>query len=378
MNYAYWFANVPGISNREKLRLLTLAGSCEELYFLPEEQLALLCNQRKEAAARIAESRKTDTEEAYMKMCGRGISFVSLEDETYPGKLRQIPDAPIGLYVKGKLPERGKKSVAIVGARMCSEYGRAVAYELGQRLAACGVTVVSGMARGIDAAGHNGALAAYKTGAAGMTGAPASENTSAAGCITCAVLGCGVDVCYPASNRKLYGEILGNGCIVSEFAPGTEPFPAFFPQRNRIISGLSDVTVVVEARAKSGSLITADAALEQGRDIYAVPGRITDPLSAGCNHLIEQGAGILGNVEEFLKVLDLCGAAHGRQETLEKLLLEKEERMVYSCVDLRPKSMEELLQKTHLTMPEMAQALAGLLQKGFITETFKNCYIRRI
>lgn len=358
MNYMYWLANVKGVGTRMKRRLLAQAGSAEELYFLPEKQLGMLDGMDEESLKSILESRKQDMEEAYLRMCAEGISFLALEDSDYPQKLKAIPDPPLGLYVKGCLPEQEQKTVAIVGARLCSEYGRAVAKELGKRLAAMDVCVVSGMARGIDAAGHTGALEA-----SGMT---------------CAVLGCGVDVCYPSSHRKLYGDILGKGSIISEYPPETQPLPALFPQRNRIISGMSDVVVVVEAKERSGSLITADQALEQGKDIYAVPGRIFDPLSGGCNNLIRQGAGIISNVEEFLRELDLCRPSSGTQEIFEKLLLEKEESLVYSCVDLRPKNVEELLRETGLDMPQMAQILVALVQKGFITETFKNCYIRRI
>lgn len=357
MNYAYWFASVPGITNHARLSLLAQAGSARELYFLPERQLRSLRAQEKVIEAVLA-GKKLDTERTYMELCGRGVSFISLEDSAYPERLKAISDAPYGIYTKGPLPGEQKKNVAIVGARMCSEYGRAVATELGKQLAARGVCVVSGMARGIDSAAHEGALLA--------------------GGATCAVLGCGVDVCYPRSAERIYGEILDRGCILSEHPPKTPPLAAYFPQRNRIISGISDLVVVVEAKERSGSLITADHALEQGRDIYAVPGRIFDPLSAGCNNLIRQGAGILSNIEEFIRELDLCGAPGTSMEHFEKLLLEKQERLVYSCVDLRPKSIEELLAETELTMPELAQLLAALSQKGFITEIFKNCYIRRI
>lgn len=358
MNYAYWFANIAGIGVRGKHQMLAQAGSAKELYFLSEHQLKELEGMTPEMIRSIQISKKVDVEAAYSRMCARGISFLSIEDASYPKRLKRIADAPLGLYVKGCLPEQEQRTVAIVGARMCSEYGRAAAKELGRQLAYRGVCVVSGMARGIDAAGHTGALEA--------------------GGATCAVLGCGVDVCYPESNQKLYADILDRGCILSEYPMGTQPRPALFPQRNRIISGMSEVVVVVEAKMRSGSLITADFALEQGREIYAVPGRIFDSLSAGCNNLIRQGAGIILNMEDFLKELDLCRTTEGVQETFEKLLLEKEERLVYSCLSLRPKSMEELLGETCMALPELAGVLACLQQKGFITETFKNCYIRRI
>ncbi len=358
MNYAYWFANIAGIGSRTKQKLILAAGSASELYFLPESQLRKIPGVEAEVFDRLLEARKRETQPAYETLCETGIAFLSLEDEAYPKLLRQIPDAPYALYIKGRLPEEEKKRVAIVGARMCSEYGRAAAVQLARRLAANGICVVSGMARGIDAAGHTGAIEADG--------------------ITCAVLGCGVDVCYPKSNALLYREILQKGCILSEYPPGTPPHPAFFPQRNRVISGLSDIVVVVEAKERSGSLITADQALEQGRDVYAVPGRMCDSLSAGCNGLIRQGAGIISNIEDFVKELEISGMCEYRQEKIENLLLEKEERLVYSCVDLRPRNVEELLQKTKLPMPVLAQILAQLQQKGVITETFKNYYIRQI
>lgn len=358
MNYAYWFANIAGIGNRTKQKLLLAAGSAEEIYFLPESQLKKLAGVETEVIDRLIQARKSEAQPAYETLCEAGIAFLTLEDEAYPKKLRQIPDAPYALYVKGRLPDEAQKRIAIVGARMCSEYGRAAAMQLARRLAAQGICVVSGMARGIDTAGHAGALAADG--------------------ITCAVLGCGVDICYPKSNAQLYQDILQKGCILSECPPGTLPHPALFPQRNRIISGLCDVVVVVEAKERSGSLITADQALEQGRDVYAVPGRIYDSLSAGCNGLIRQGAGIILNIEDFVKELEISGINEYKQENFENLLLEKEESLVYSCVDLRPRNVEELLQKTKLSMPALAQILAQLQQKGFIAETFKNYYIRQI
>ena len=327
MNYAYWFANIPGLSNCAKISIHEKVGNAQDIYFLSEKQMENLQLLAKEIQA-VRAAQKTDMEEAYAKMCESGISFVSLEDASYPKRLRHIANPPYGLYVKGCLPQG--ETVAIVGARMCSEYGRTVARELGRMLAARGVGVVSGMARGIDAAGHQGALDV--------------------GGISCAVLGCGVDVCYPKSSRVLYEEILERGSVVSEYPPGTQPIPGYFP----------------------------DFALEQGRDVYAIPGRITDALSAGCNSLIRQGAGAVSDLESFIQELAPDPGAGGETCTFEKLLLEKEERLVYSCVDLRPKSMEELLEETDLSVPELAQILGILLKKGFVTEAFKNCYIRRI
>ena len=189
----------------------------------------------------------------------------------YPEKLKVLESPPAGLYVLGKLPDPDRKTAAIVGARSCSVYGRRQARFFARALSARGIQIVSGLASGIDRAAHEGALEG--------------------GTQTFAVLGCGADVCYPRENFGIYRQIAqGGGGILSEFEPGSRPLGWHFPRRNRIISGLADLVLVVEARARSGALITADCALEQGKTVYAVPGRLEDPLSEGCNRLIFQGA----------------------------------------------------------------------------------------
>lgn len=358
MNYAYWLASIPGIGNVTIRKLLQKAGNAGELYVMPEHHLRAMKILGEKELQSFLVSRRWEWEREYDKVCAMGIRFLSMEDEEYPKRLAALWDAPYGIYIKGSLPDETKKTVAIVGARMCSEYGRAMAHELARQLALHGACVVSGMARGIDAAGHRGALAG--------------------GGETAAVLGCGVDVCYPAANRVLYDDIVKKGCVISEYPPGAIPAAGHFPARNRIISGLCDVLAVVEAKEKSGSLITADCALDQGKDVYAVPGRIGDALSMGTNTLIHQGAGIISSDEEFLKDLGLCETDGAGQQNFKKLLLEKEELLVYSCVDLRPKNIEELLRRTELSVPRLSEILAKLAQKGFVEETFKNCYIRKM
>lgn len=360
INYAYWLSNIPGIGIRTRNRLIGAAGSAQEVYGLTEKQLLLIPGVEEKHAAGIMESKKRDYDTEYESMAERGIFFLSREEQLFPQRLTAIPDAPYSLYVKGTIPQEwNNKTVAIVGARRCSAYGRSVAEKIAGRLAASGAWVISGMAAGVDGSGHTGAL--RKNG------------------YTCAVLGCGADICYPKSNSRIYQEILEkNGAIISEYPPGTNPSAPLFPARNRIIAGLADVVVIVEAKIKSGSLITADYALEQGKDIYAVPGRMYDALSEGCNNLIRQGAGIISDVDEFLKELELQGEINTGEDNLKNLLLEKDERLVYSCLSLRPKNVGELLKKTGISVPEMMDILARLLQKGFITETVKNYYIRKI
>lgn len=284
------------------------------------------------------------------------IRGISCENTEYPRRLRQIKNNPKVLYVKGRLPDERKKSVAIVGARKCSEYGYYMAKKLGKALGRNGINVISGMAEGIDAAGHLGAMEG--------------------GGETFAVLGCGADICYPKGNRRLYEEICEKGGVLSEYPKGTEPKNYYFPMRNRIISGLADIVVVIEARKKSGSLITVDLALEQGREVYVLPGRVTDTLSYGCNRLIRDGAGIILSVEDFLTE---CGVLEKRGENLAeniKVSLAKEETLVYSCLGLEPKSIDDILEETGLEPSCAAGVLIQLQMKGLLRESFKNHYIK--
>ncbi len=359
MNYAYWLTTIPGIGNLRILRLLAMAGCAREVYGLSKKQLEKTHLFRPEEVECILASKNGDHEREYHKLIESGMYVCSMEEEAYPQRLRDIANPPFVLFGRGKPFSAAKKTVAIVGARQCSEYGYAVAKEIGGALSACGAVVISGMARGIDAGGQWGALKAGGT--------------------TYAVLGCGADVCYPSTSRNLYQAILEkNGGILSEYPPGTKPRAGQFPQRNRIIAGLSDVVIVVEARKKSGSLITVDLALEQGKDIYAVPGRIHDALGEGCNYLISQGAGIIFDVELLAKDLNLSPVSDAHTQNLNNFSLEKEERLVYSCLDLQPKSLEELLEKTQYSMQQLAVLLDGLIQKELIAENFKNYYVKRL
>ncbi len=218
------------------------------------------------------------------------IRFVCIYENEYPGRLRNIPDAPIGLWYIGELPSEDLPSVALIGARSCSTYGEHVAEAIGEYLGKAGVQVISGMARGIDGISQRAALRC--------------------GGSSYGVLGCGVNICYPPSNRFLYDRLKESGGIISEYPPGTPAISSNFPPRNRIVSGLSDAVVVIEARQKSGTLITVDSALEQGREVFAVPGRITDRLSDGCNGLIGLGANVFLSPEIFIRELNEIFETH--------------------------------------------------------------------
>jgi DNA processing protein len=268
-----------------------------------------------------------------------GIRWLVRTSPQFPSALAAIFDAPPGLFVRGQAPlavlERA--SVAIVGARACSAYGAQVARMLGRELAAAGLVVVSGLARGIDGEAHRGALEAGGT--------------------TIAVLGCGIDRDYPASNAQLARRIEETGLLLSEYPPGVEPAPWRFPARNRIVAGLAAATIVVEARERSGALITADLALEEGREVFAVPGEITSRLSDGTNRLLRLGATALTCVEDALEAFGLEAPAKDKISPEAQAILER-----------LPASADELTRGLAVDAGALAAALAELELGGLIVE----------
>lgn len=286
------------------------------------------------------------------------VYCVSRTDPRYPRRLRELPNMPEKLYVRGNLPGDDLPGAAVVGARMCSPYGKEQAIRYARELSGSGVQVLSGLAYGIDSCGHEGAL---------MGGTP-----------TFAVMGNGPDICYPAQNRGLYRRILeSGGGILSEFPPGTRPRSYFFPMRNRIISGLSDLVLVVEAKVKSGSLITANYALEQGRTVFAVPGSVEAALSEGCHRLIYDGAGIAYSPEILLEELGV-GSGKSREKRAEKneIVLASDLKLVYSCLGLRPKSTEFFVEKTGLAPERVSNLLLELELQGLAREVGRHYYMK--
>ncbi|MDE7223798.1 MAG: DNA-processing protein DprA, partial [Acetatifactor sp.] len=280
--YLYWLDNVSGLGTGGKERLLEAFGTGEGVYRAQEKHLALMLETAK--LEKLLEMRQAwDVDKEYTRMQEKQITFACIADSDYPERLRHIPDHPFGIYYKGSLPQARSLAVAVVGARECSDYGRFIATELGKELGMAGIQVISGMARGIDGISQLAALDA--------------------GGESYAILGNGVDICYPRENQPIYDRMLVQGGILSTYPPGTAPRPQLFPPRNRIVSGFADVLVVVEARQKSGTLITVDMALEQGREVYAVPGRITDRLSDGCNKLVKEGALVFLTPSDFMEGL---------------------------------------------------------------------------
>ncbi len=358
-SYKYWLSCLTFLAGKKKICLEAMFGGAREIYhaeendisnlpFLTDREKELLKEAKKQSLGKLLQE-LDDIENA-------GIRLVTWQEEEYPGKLKEIYNPPYGLFCRGKLPDERQKAVGVVGARICSSYGKIIAEKIGQGLAKAGVAVISGMASGVDGAAQSGALLS--------------------GGYSCGVLGCGIDVCYPAMNRKLYDDLIQAGGLLSESPPHAKPHAMYFPQRNRIISGLSDCILVVEAKKRSGSLITVDFALEQGKDIYAVPGRICDALSYGTNCLIQQGAGVFLNMEDFLREMHIFAESGENSSLKQKNHLENLERLVYSCLDLSPRSIEELLKETGMPLGALMENLETLQEKGCVSEIYRNYYIR--
>lgn len=281
------------------------------------------------------------------------VEIITLLDSRYPAELKAIHDPPILLFVKGRLPEAARPKVTLVGSRQASAYGLKTARMISEGLAAADVVIVSGMAQGIDAAAHEGALAA--------------------GGITLAVLGGGLSRIYPAENKRLADRISERGALISEHPMDTVPIPENFPVRNRILSGLSKAVVVVEAAKKSGSLITVDAALEQGRDVYAVPGNIDSENSRGTNHLIRQGAKLALCAEDVLEELKI-----ERRPVARSLpRLEGDEERIFSLIDHEPVAVDELVERSRLSAGRAVSVLSLLEIKGYVSERPGKYYVRK-
>lgn len=370
--YMHWLYQAAGMGSRGFLRGLEQIGTAQAVYDIArKEGLEAKVSARYQDKARrlqalAKKSGITGILEEYEGMISRGISFVTVKEAAYPRKLSQIGDAPYALYYAGRLPADEGRSIAVIGARNCSEYGKYMAKEFGTVLAKAGVQIISGMARGIDGIGQRAALYA--------------------GGYSLGVLGCGVDVCYPRENREVYEQLLVKGGVCSEYPPGMEPRAVLFPPRNRIISGLCDGVLVIEAKGRSGTLITVDMALEQGREVYAVPGRVTDALSEGCNRLIRQGAQLVLSPEELLEDMQAGLAGHmdrgvtGRQTIFH---LSGVREKVYKILDFQPQSMERLQEAYRkaygdaIAVPELCYELLQLYAEGYAGQADGKYYFKK-
>ena len=353
--YWFWLCNLEQIGLKKIQLLLEFFETPEEIYMSSGNdlnQIKQLSDTDKETILRS--KMKERIQENYAKLASRGIYFVTKDEDQYPTQLHNIYNPPYGLYIKGKLPRTDRISIAIVGARNCSDYGRETARYLAGELAGHGIQIISGLARGIDGYAHEGALAA--------------------GGNTFAVEGCSVDICYPKENFNLYMNMQNSGGIISEYGLNCNPKPYNFPMRNRLISGLSDGILVIEAKEKSGSLITADMGLEQGKNIYAVPGRCMDFLSSGCNNLIKMGAKLVTGPEDILEDYGLNYKNCKNQLKKNDKLLETKEKIVYACLSFLPKHMNEIAGETNLSIAELTEILMQLELKNYIRQVRKNYY----
>ncbi|MBI3945333.1 MAG: DNA-protecting protein DprA, partial [Armatimonadetes bacterium] len=288
-----------------------------------------------------------------------GARVLTLADPEYPSRLREIHDPPPVLYARGDLTAQDEYAVAVVGSRRATDYGLRMAHEIAARLARAGVVVVSGLARGVDAAAHRGALAA--------------------GGRTLAVLGCGVDTCYPAEHARLRDEIAAAGAVLSEFALGAAPDRWRFPARNRVISGLCLGTVLIEAPADSGAMITADFALEQGREVFAVPGNVDTFASRGCNRLIKEGAALVECAEDILEALNLSTAALAEESPAQPPLplpLPPEAERVFSLLGPQQKHVDAIAAESGLPTGPVLSALTLLEMTGVVRRLAGNFYVR--
>jgi DNA processing protein len=288
-----------------------------------------------------------------------GLQIVTQADAAYPASLMEIYDPPLVLYIKGKIPETWPRGIAVVGSRETSHYGLETAKKLGYQLAYAGVPVISGLARGIDTSAHLGALAAKGT--------------------TWAVLGCGLDKMYPPENDALAAKIVeSGGCLISELPLGTAPDKRTFPMRNRIVSGLSFGTLVIEAGRQSGALITARQALEQGRQVFAVPGRIDNPLAQGCHQLIKDGAKLVEGVEDILGELEFLPLRESATPAPRPLPanLSPEEEKIYAAIELDETPIDAITQTTGLPSGTVSSALLRLEMRKLVRQLPGKVFVR--
>lgn len=352
--YWIWLSTLYKINTHIKHLLLEYFGTPENIWRANNKELmkvpfinAIIYSQILNDAAR------RQSEEILKDLSIFNIGLAGYDDPSYPIKLKEIYDPPVALYTKGQLIA-DEPMIAVVGSRKADSYGRDVAHMLSYELANCGITVVSGMARGIDSFAHTGAIDA--------------------GGRTAAITGCGLDTVYPPENKKIASEIEKNGVLISEYPPGMSPLPPNFIARNRIISGLSSGVLIVQAGRKSGSLITANYALEQGREVFAVPGNITSRNSAGTNALIRDGAKMVTHINDILEELGPVFAGYGAEESKGKLNntnypnLSKEEKMIVNCLESGRMSLDMLSDETGLKLTDLNSILLFLEMKGLVCQ----------
>nr|WP_317358788.1 DNA-processing protein DprA [uncultured Tyzzerella sp.] len=371
-NFIMWLARIDGISIKKKWDILNHFKSAKQFFYSDISEIRYFCDKNRINIKNILDLKNEIIIENYInELYKYNLKFICKNSEDYPELLKNIPDAPLGFYMLGNMPDSIYNKVSVIGARKCTQYGAMCAYKFGKELGENNVVVVSGMATGIDSMAHKGAIDGKGK--------------------TIAVLGCGLDIVYPPSNANLRDSIINNGCVISEFPVGTPPYAANFPMRNRIISGISDGVLVVEAALKSGTLITVGQALEQGRDIFAIPGNINNVMSEGTNNLIKECAFPVTNVEDILSNLGIINKYNDFSNKIEKNnnnntekseniknLLAPDEKIVYACIKESPITIDEIILKANINI-QTAQYLLTMLEiKGYIQKLAGQKYIKAL
>jgi DNA processing protein len=357
MDHYFWFAlkSVPLVGNVTFCRLLHYFDTPEQVFKASPDELASVPGLSQAAAVQVLTHDYREIADRECEAVRRtGVRIVDFLSEEYPKILLEISDFPPYLYVRGDL-RSAETCIAVVGSRRASSSGQSITERLARDLALRGITVVSGLARGIDTAAHRGALKG--------------------GGRTIGVLGSGLDILYPPENRILFDEITSQGAVVSEFPLGTAPLAENFPRRNRIISGLSRGVLVIEAVENSGSLITARYALEQGREVFAVPGNINYPGSRGPNQLIKDGAALAENVEDIIANLPHRAAPLSAEQPAPSFSLTPQEASLYTLLAESPLHADELTFKCGLTAGEVSAMLLRLELKGAVTRLPGNYFM---
>jgi len=351
---------IPQLTPKRTKRLFAKFDSFEAVWNAPGSTFASLFGSSVVGEAIASARSEAAVDEEFARAEELGVRIVTLVDEEYPVLLREIDDPPMVLYVRGSLPIDPARSLAVVGTRRGTRYGKMVAGRFASQLAMKGLTVISGLAAGIDTAAHQGALDV--------------------GGRTVAVLGCGIDYPYPKRNQPLLAQLVKDGAALSEYPLGTRPAKWTFPQRNRILAGLSRGVVVIQAPERSGALITARLALEQGREVFAVPGNITTITSAGTNRLIKSGAKLVETVDDVLvEFPDLWNqqkptAPPGEEEEPE---LAERERLVYDLIGLEPVHVDDIIARADLSPTEASHVLLLLQLEDLIDEVEGGRFIRK-
>lgn len=347
-------ASLLGIGPKRYAALISHFGSPQKVFAATAAQLSAVTGMDKKGISSILNhGDKRWAREEFSRMEAKGVDLLTLNSELYPHRLRQIYDPPPLLYLRGKLTKEDNLALAIVGSRVATVYGRLIAERLASQLAKGGITIVSGMARGIDSAAHRGALQA--------------------GGRTLAVLGCGVDVVYPPENRELMDQITANGAVLSEFSLGSPPEAGNFPQRNRLISGLCLGVIVVEAGQRSGALITAQCALDQGREVFAIPGNINARTSKGANQLIKEGAKLVAGVDDILEELGMAGSPLAHQPPPQ---LEGEEAIIFALLCSEPLHVDKIIRQTKYSSSQVLSTLLSLELKGLVKQLSGKQFVR--